>query len=256
MSDAKLHESRDGAIVTLTMDNPGRLNAMAGVLRNALGEAFARLNGEASVRAIVLTGAGGNFSAGADMDGWNEKTVQECRTRMKNGSMPLMRNMVAGSKPIIAAVGGYAYGAGMALACASDHVVAASDAKFCCAFTRVGFIPDMGMLYTLQNRVGPARAKQLIALADTIDAPRALQLGLVDEIVEPGELANKARAIAERYAEGPPLAFELMKSALAQDLERYLQAELALQPYAWLSEDHEEGKKAFREKRKPRFTGR
>ena len=256
MSNASLQEARDGAIVTLTMSNPGRLNAMTKELRDALTAAFERLNADASVRAIILTGADGNFSAGADMDGWNEKSVQECRARMKAGSMALMREMVAGSKPIIAAVSGYAYGAGMALACAADHIVATSDARFCCAFTRVGFIPDLGMLYTLPNRVGAARAKQLIALAEAIDAPRALQLGLADEITEPAGLLVRAHEIALRYAEGPPLAFELMKSALADGLESRLQAELALQPYAWLSEDHEEGKRAFREKRKPRFTGR
>jgi enoyl-CoA hydratase/carnithine racemase len=256
MSEARLLETRDGAIVTLTLSHPGKLNAMTLGLRDALSEAFERLNRDAAVRAIVLTGADGQFSAGADIAGWSERSVQECRERLKAGGMRLMRAMVAGSKPIIAAVAGHAYGAGMALACASDHVIAASDARFCCEFTRVGFIPDMAMLYTLPNRVGPARAKQLIALAEAIDAARALQFGMADEVVEPDRLAARARELALQYAEGPPLAFELMKSALADGLERALAAELALQPYAWLSEDHEEGKRAFRERRRPKFTGR
>lgn len=253
---ATLCEERDGEIVTLTMTNPGKLNAMSVALRDALTDAFARLNTDAACRAIILTGADGNFSAGADMDGWSETTVQECRTRLKRGGARLLREMVAGSKPIVAAVEGYAFGAGLALACAADHLIASSTATFCCAFTRVGFIPDLGLLYTLPHRVGVARAKQIIALAETIDATRAERLGLVDEVTASGAALERARTIAEQYAHGPPLAFELMKSAFARGLEAMIQAEIDLQPYAWLSQDFAEGRRAFREKRKPRFTGR
>jgi len=167
-----------------------------------------------------------------------------------------MREIVAGAKPIIAAVEGYAYGAGLALSCAADHLVADSSARFCCAFTKIAFIPDLALMYTLPRRVGFAKAKQLIALAETIDAARAERLGLVDEVTGPGGALARALELAERYADGPPLAFELMKSAFARDLEAMIQAELDLQPYAWLSQDHEEGKQAFRERRKPKFTGR
>src|SRR5882757_3129733 len=131
---AEVNETREGAIATLTLSNPGKLNAMSQLMRDGLTQSLARLNADPSVRAIILTGADGNFSAGADMHGWNEKTVQECRTRLKKGGVLLMREMIAGPKPIIAAVEGYAYGAGLALACAADHLVAAEDARFCCAF--------------------------------------------------------------------------------------------------------------------------
>jgi 2-(1,2-epoxy-1,2-dihydrophenyl)acetyl-CoA isomerase len=116
-------------------------------------------------------------------------------------------------------------------------------------------MPDLALLHTLPRRVGPARAKQLIALADVIDADRALSLGLVDDVVEEGGALAAAQAIARRYAEGPPLAFELVKSVFARGLEDMIQAEIDLQPAAWLSADHAEGKKAFFEKRKPRFVG-
>jgi enoyl-CoA hydratase/carnithine racemase len=253
---AAVQETREGAIVTLTMSNPGKLNAMSQQIRDGLTASFVRLNADPGVRAIILTGAEGNFSAGADMQGWSEKTVQECRTRLKRGGALLMREMVAGPKPIIAAVEGYAYGAGLALACAADHLVAAADAKFCCAFTKVGFIPDLALMYTLPRRVGATRAKQLIALADTIEAPRAEKIGLVDEVSPRGQALERATQIALLYCDTPPLAFELMKSAFARDLEEALQAEIDLQPYAWLSDDHEEGKRAFFEKRKPKFSGR
>jgi enoyl-CoA hydratase/carnithine racemase len=253
---AELLESRDDAIVTLTMRNPGKLNAMAVELRDALSRAFARLNDDPTVRAIVLTGADGNFSAGADVAGWNETTIQQCRSRLRRGGTLVMRDMIGGDKPIVAAVEGFAYGAGLALCCATDHVIAANDARFCCAFTRVGFIPDMALMFSLPNRVGVAKAKQLIALAEDIKAERAERLGLVDELVAPGTALARAQEVAQRYAEAPPLAFALMKSVFARGLEAMIQAELDLQPYAWLSEDHEEGKRAFREKRRPMFQGR
>jgi len=254
--DAKLIESREEGIVTLTMSNPGKLNAMSLALRDALSSTFARLNDDDSVRAIVLTGDGDNFSAGADMGGWNEKTLQQCRTRLRRGGTLVMREMIGGDKPIVAAVEGFAYGAGLALTCAADHVIASSDARFCCAFTRVGFIPDMALMFSLPNRVGVTRAKQLIALAEDIKAERAERLGLVDELVEPGQALARAQEVARRYAESPPIAFALMKSVFARGLEAMIQAELDLQPYAWLSADHEEGKLAFREKRRPKFKGR
>lgn len=253
---AELIESRNGSIVTLTMQNPGKLNAMTVPLRDALSSTFARLNDDESVRAIVLTGADGNFSAGADVSGWDERTIAECRRRLRRGGTLVMREMIAGDKPIIAAVEGYAYGAGLALACASDHIIASRESRFCCAFTRVGFIPDMALMFSLPNRVGIARAKQLIALAEDISAERAERLGLVEELVDRGTALARAQAVARQYAEAPPIAFSLMKSVFARGLEAMIQAELDLQPYAWLSEDHEEGKRAFREKRRPRFKGR
>jgi 2-(1,2-epoxy-1,2-dihydrophenyl)acetyl-CoA isomerase len=252
----EVQESRDGAIVTLTLRNTGKLNAMSIPIRDALTAAFTRLNDDESCRAIVLTGADGNFSAGADMAGWGEKTLNECRTRLRRGGALLIREMIGGGKPIIAAVEGYAYGAGLALTCASDHVVAASNARFCCAFTRVGFIPDMALMFSLPNRVGFARAKQMIALADEYSAERAERIGLVDDLVEPGATVARALELAQRYAESPPIAFALTKSVFARGLEEMIRAEIDLQPYAWLSEDHEEGKRAFRERRKPRFKGR
>lgn len=247
---------RAGALAVLTLNNPAKLNAFSQPMRDTLTAAFAELNADPDVRAIILQGAGENFSAGADMAGWGETTVQQCRTRLKRGGAALMREMVAGPKPIVAAVEGYAYGAGLALACACDYLVASASARFCCAFTRVGFIPDLALMFTLPRRVGAAKAMQLIALAEDLKADRAQAIGLADEIVAKGSAGARAREVASQYAETPPLAFELMKSAFARDLPAAIQAEIDLQPMAWLSQDHAEGKRAFAEKRKPKFTGR
>lgn len=247
---------RHDDIAIVTISNPGKLNAMSQAMRDGLTNGFRTLNDDASCRAIVLTGAGDTFSAGADLGGWNETEVRQCRVRLKRGGSLLMREMIAGAKPIVAAVEGYAFGAGLALAAASDYVVASETAQFCCAFTKVGFIPDMGLLFSLPNRVGPAKAKQLIALADTIDARRAESLGLADELVPAGGALAAAEAVARRFADGPPLAFDIVKSVFARGLEAMIQAEVDLQPILWLSDDHVEGKTAVREKRKPRFTGK
>jgi 2-(1,2-epoxy-1,2-dihydrophenyl)acetyl-CoA isomerase len=255
MADLISLERKDG-IVTLTLNDPERMNAFSAEMRTQLTEHFTRLNDDDECRAIVLAAAGPSFTAGGDLKGFNETTVRQCRTRLKRGGALLVREMIAGAKPIVAAVEGYAFGAGLALAAASDYVVAGQGAKFCCAFTRVAFIPDLALMYSLPNRVGYAKAKQLIALADTFDVQRALQLGVVDEVVQTGEALTSALKVAERFAAGPPLAFEMVKSVFARGLEAMIQAEIDLQPMAWLSEDHKEGKRAFFEKRKPRFVGR
>ena len=248
--------ARDGDVATVTMNNPDRMNAFSRAMRDELTDSLRQLNEDESCRAIVLTGAGSNFSAGGDLNDFPEQTVHECRRRLKRGGAVLMREMVAGPKPIIAAVEGNAFGAGLALAAAADYAVAGRGAKFCCAFTRVAFIPDLAVMYNLPRRVGHVRAKQIIALAEVISGEEALRLGLVDTLAEDGAALETAVALAHRYAQTPPLAFELTKSVFARGLEDMIQAEIDMQPMAWLSADHAEGKQAFFERRKPRFTGR
>src|SRR5215813_2221531 len=230
-------ERKDG-IATLTLNDPERMNAFSADMRRELIERFTRLNDDDECRAIVLAAAGPNFSSGGDLKGFNETTVRQCRTRLKRGGALLVREMIAGAKPLVAAVEGYAFGAGLALAAACDYVVAGQGARFCCAFTKVAFLPDLALMYSLPNRVGYAKAKQLIALADTFDAERALQLGVVDEVVQTGDALASAFEVAERFAAGPPLAFEMVKSVFARGLEAMIQAEIDLQPMAWLSEHH------------------
>lgn len=243
-------------LVIVTLNDPERMNAFSQDMRDELVRVMTTLSDDTRCRAIVLTGAGQHFSAGANLKGFQETTVREMRKRMQRGGAPLMREMVAGPKPIVAAIEGNAYGAGLALTCACDHVVVSRSAKFCCAFTRVAFMPDMALMFTLPRRVGLARAKQLIALADVIDADRALALGLADELVETGQALAEAKRLARRYADGPPLAFEMVKSVFSLGLDELLKAEIDLQPMPWMSEDHAEGKRAFFEKRRPAFKGR
>lgn len=247
---------RDGPIAILTLSTPGKLNAFSMQMRDRMSALFTEFNADPSCRAIVLTGADGNLTAGGDVRQFNDKSIAGGRARLKAGSSTLMRAIVGGSKPVIVAAEGYAYGAGMAFTAAADYAVAAKNTKFSCAFTKLAFMPDLGLLWTLPRRVGLAHAKRLIALANTIDGTEAGRLGLVDEVVEPGKALEVAIERARQYAETPPLAFEFVKSALSEDLEPMLRREVDLQAILMLSEDHEEGKKAFAERRKPVFKGR
>ena len=247
---------RDGAVAILTLNDPDRVNAFSLAMRDALIARMAELNEDPDCRAIVLTGTGPSFSAGGDLKDMREQTVFQGRARLRKGSATLMRSMIAGPKPIIAAVEGYAYGAGLALSAASDYVVAASNAKFSCAFIKVSLLPDLGLLWTLPRRIGLGRAKRYMVLGTPFDAVRAEAIGLVDDLTEPGGALSRAREVAEEMAQAPPLAVEAMKSALAEGLDDALRREVDLQPMMLVSEDFQEGKNAFFEKRKPRFVGR
>ncbi|MDR5777176.1 MULTISPECIES: enoyl-CoA hydratase/isomerase family protein [unclassified Caballeronia] len=247
---------RDGVIGIVKLNSPALRNAINRKMREELTVRLRALNEDPACRAIVLTGTGKHFSAGADLKGFNEDSISHCRSRLRNGPGPLLREMVTGPKPLIAAVEGYAYGAGMALAAACDYVVVSSDARFCCAFTRVALIPDLGLFFTLPQRVGAARAKRLILSADEVDAAEAEKVGLVDRVVEPGTALEAARAIAKQFSEGPPLATEFVKHAFSDGLEDYLRTEVDLQSVAMMSEDFREGIRSFYEKRRPVFIGR
>lgn len=247
---------RNGPVVTVSLNDPDRLNTFSPVMRDELIAAIAALNDDSECRAIVLTGANGVFTAGGDIRSFEETGPLEMRSRLEKGSSRLIRLMVAGRKPIIAAVEGTCYGAGISLAAACDYVVVASDAKLCCAFIRLGFLPDLGLMWSLPRRVGLGKAKELAALATVFDGRAALDMRLADQLVGPGEALAAAQDVAARFAEAPPVAMALLKSAFAEGLDDVLRHELDVQPVLVATEDHAEAKRAFFEKRKPVFTGR
>ena len=144
-------------------------------------------------RCVVLTGAQGTFSSGGDISRMTaDRQILDSRIWLKTAHR-LVRAIVDAEKPVLAAVEGYAFGAGLSLATASDLVVAADNAKFCAAFARVGLVPDMGLFFTLAQRVGAPQAKRLIMLAEVVEARRAQELGIVDAIVPPGEALTQAK---------------------------------------------------------------
>ena len=250
--------AREGAVAVLTLNFPARRNAFGLQMRTQLHERLEAALADDEVRAVVLTGAGGHFCAGGDISEMEERTLLQNRERW-NLITALIRLIALGPKPVVAAVEGSAMGAGLSIVALADHVVAARDAKFGAAFVKMGLMPDMGALWSLQHRVGRAKARELLGLARAFDGAEAGRIGLANEVVDPGQALSRAVAVAQEYAVLPPVAMALLKSALAQgvdSLDAAIRSEVDLQAVAKGSKDHAEAVRAFMEKRAPRFEGR
>lgn len=249
--------TRSGAVAVLTLTYPARRNAFCLQMRTQLRDRLEATMADPEVRALVVTGAQGHFCAGGDISEMAPRTLLQNRERW-NLVTGLVRQIALGPKPVVAAVEGTAMGAGLSIAALCDHVVAARDAKFGAAFVKVGLLPDMGALWSLQHRVGRAKARAIFGLGRTFDGVEAGRIGLADEVAEPGEALTRATAVAEEYAALPPVASALIKSAMAQGvdgLEAAIRTEVDYQVVAMDSADHGEAVRAFMEKRVPRFTG-
>jgi enoyl-CoA hydratase/carnithine racemase len=250
-----LTESRDGATVVLTLDYPARRNALAMPMRQAMVEAMERIEPDPAVRAIVLTGANGTFSAGGDISGMDVTSMQEGRERFRT-THRMVRLLVKASKPVVAAVEGYAVGAGLSLALCCDTVVASAAAQFAAGFGRVGLVADLGLPHTLPLRVGHGRARQILLYGERMGAEEAHRIGLVDHVVPAGTALEAALARARLFHEMAPLPVALTKQFLAAGLDAALEWERDTQAALFLTADHAEGKAAFLEKRGPCFVGR
>lgn len=249
---------REGPVAILTLNNPARRNAFALPVRQAFLVRLRELMAvEDSCRAIVVTGTGNCFCSGGDISEMKQRSPLEYRQRNQL-VLDIYRLMVAGPKPVVAAVEGFAIGAGLSLAAASDYVVTADNVRYAAAFVKVGLLPDTGLFWTLSQKIGAGRARQLMLLGSQFDGRKAYQLGLANQLVEPGKALEAALEIARKLAAMPPLAMAMMKVALADGcttLERAYESEINLQPLLRRSGDHKEALQAFLEKRKPVFTG-
>ena len=257
MSDELALIHRKGRVVTITMNNPARRNAYSSQMREALIARLTALMNDPDCGAIVLTGAGGHFCSGGDIGQMQDMNLLEKRTQLTQ-THQVVRLLVTGNKPVITAVEGYAMGAGVSLAAAGDHVVTSRTAKFCASFMRVNFIADLGLIWSLPQRVGLGKAKELLALCETFDGAEAHRIGLADRVTEPGETLAVAEAVAARFAEAPPMALALMKSALANRCSTFdeaLRAEVDYQALLSQTNDHKNAVAAFLEKRAPVFQG-
>ncbi|MCK8784815.1 enoyl-CoA hydratase/isomerase family protein [Roseomonas sp. NAR14] len=249
---------REDGILELTMSYPRRRNALARELREALVAHLERGMADPDCRAIILTGAGGHFCAGGDISGMSSNSGIETRNRLSWGH-DLIKLLVNGDKPVIAAVEGHAAGAGLSVAAACDIVVASRAAVFTCSFNRIGLVPDLGAAWTLSRRMGLGRAKTLMLLGKSVEAAEAERLGIVDRLAEAGGALEAARALARDLAATAPLSAAMSKSLLNRalaPLEESLRAEADAQGLLFTTEDSAEGRAAFMEKRAPRFRGR
>ncbi|MBY8975901.1 enoyl-CoA hydratase/isomerase family protein [Rhodobacteraceae bacterium NNCM2] len=248
-------ESRDGGLLIITLNEPERRNPLGHPVRQALVRALSEAEADDAVRAVVLTGAGGHFSVGGDIRDQAERSIAVQRERFATVK-DMVGRMVRFSKPLVGAVEGWAAGGGFALAMACPTIVASREARFIASFTKIGLIPDMGLLATLPARIGPAKARRLILTNPKIEATDGLAMGLVDELSEPGEAVDVASALALQDAEGAPLPRQFVTDWFARDLDAALDYELAIQPILLNSADAAEGRAAFFEKRPAQFKGR
>jgi enoyl-CoA hydratase/carnithine racemase len=246
--------AREGGVLTLTLDHPARRNALALPLREALHDALEAAQAEAAIRAVVVTGAGGTFCSGGDISGMDVADAMAGLERMRR-THRLIRLMVAGRLPILAAVEGWCVGAGLSLACACDTIVAAEDARFMAGFGKVGLMADLGLPFTLPARIGAGRARQMFLYGTQLGAAEAERIGLVDQVVPKGGALAAAAAKARFLAAQAPLPIALTKRILAEGLDRALEDERHFQTLCFLSADHAEGKAAFLGKREPDFGG-
>ena len=250
---------KDGAIATLTLDRPDRLNAMSDPMWATLHEHLAGIAVDDTIRAVVLTGAGRAFCSGGDVTGMAKTDIASGRARSqsRHRAVIALYNL---DKPVIAAVRGAVYGIGNALALACDLVLASDTTKFSMAFKKVGVVPDGGAIFFLAQRLGISRAKDLIYTARAVDAAEALTLGLATRIVPDSQLEADARALAKDLAESATYALAMAKKMLhsmyVPSLEQLLEMETLASGLARLSQDHQEGVAAFKEKRPPKFQGR
>ncbi|BCP65151.1 enoyl-CoA hydratase/isomerase family protein [Thermus thermophilus] len=252
-----LKERQDGVLV-LTLNRPEKLNAITGELLDALYAALKEGEEDREVRALLLTGAGRAFSAGQDLTEFGDrKPDYEAHLRRYNRVVEALSGL---EKPLVVAVNGVAAGAGMSLALWGDLRLAAVGASFTTAFVKIGLVPDSGLSFLLPRLVGLAKAQELLLLSPRLSAEEALALGLVHRVVPAEKLMEEALSLAKELAQGPTRAYALTKKLLLEtyrlSLTEALALEAVLQGQAGQTQDHEEGVRAFREKRPPRFQGR
>lgn len=247
-----------GATRLIWLNLPAKRNALSPELREELHMQLQAANADDTIRAIVITGVQGCFSAGGDISTMKGITSVAGRARMQRAGA-LMQTVIDGPKPIIAAVEGWSVGAGLSLMAACDIVIAGQEARFSLPFGNLGLIPDLASLYTLPARIGMGRTKWLAFTRRRIDAAQALDWGLIEEIVPTGTALQAALDMAQEIAAGSPLTNTYTKQMLARHplpLSEFLSAERDAQAICYTSEDFAEGFNAFFEKRAPDFPGK
>lgn len=239
-----------GGIAWLTLNRPKSKNALNETMSQEIAGAIAEVRDNPDIRVLVLRGAGGDFSAGGDIQGMKGMAgdLMARRARMKRIHV-WIEQLVNLDKPVLAAVDGVAYGAGFGLALAADLVLATPRARFCMAFLKIGLIPDCASLYTLPRVVGLQRAKELMFSARALGAEEARELGIVLEIHEPDALDARVNALAESLLGASSTALSLTKRALngatLNDLGTMLELEAAGQTVAFASPEHQQAVDRF-----------
>ena len=259
MSQQVVKVTQDGPVLVVRLSSPENRNSLTADLRQQLGEAVERAEGDPSVRTVFLTGDGPTFCSGGDF----KMLQKQCdpwpaHRRFRNLSRWLLP-LISLDKPVVVGVRGPAVGGGMGLALTGDVVVAGESAKFMAGFFRIGTIPDVGMMYHLPRLIGMARAKNFLFSNGTMTAQEALELGLVAKVVPDVELESTALAEARRLAEGPAEIMGLAKTLMARSFETSMHEMFAYEglgaALAYSNPEFREGLAAAIDKRKADFAG-
>jgi len=260
--ESLLYQS-EGGIARITLNRPDRLNSFTAAMHAELRDALARVRSDASVRVLLLTGAGRGFCAGQDL---GDRAVApgaapvDLGESIENNYRPLVTTLRALPLPVVCAVNGVAAGAGANIALACDLVIATKSASFIQAFCKIGLIPDSGGTYFLPRLLGTARAMGLALLGDKLPAEQAAAWGLIWQCVEDAEFAATVEALLQQLARAPTRGLAATKRALYASADASLDAQLELerdlQRELGFGDDYREGVAAFVAKRPPQFTGR
>jgi 2-(1,2-epoxy-1,2-dihydrophenyl)acetyl-CoA isomerase len=260
-----LYETR-GAVALVTLNRPQSLNSFTRQMHKELWAAFDRIEADKSIRALVITGAGRGFCAGADLAEFDFEPGPDLVQRADPGPViekafnPTVRKLQAMRVPTIAAVNGVAAGAGASLAMTCDIAIAASNANFIQAFSKIGLVPDAGGTWFLVKKLGLARAMGMAMLGDKVSAKDAKEQGMIWDVAAEGEdCVEAAMKIAQRLADMPTKALvatrQLLRAAASRELDAQLDAERDMQSALGKTHDYIEGVMAFREKRPAKFKG-
>ena len=260
MSYETIIVEQDGPLTTITLNRPDRLNAMAPQMADEIGAAFYDLGDS---RAVLITGAGKGFCSGADLSARGEGSALASKggshRALQNHYNPAINQVLRAPVPVICAVNGPAAGVGCSLALAGDFVLAGKSAYFLQAFVNIGLVPDGGSTWLLSRAIGRARATRMMMLGEKIGAEQAEDWGLIYKACDDAALLDEAKALAEKLANGPTLAYATMKKNIATAMDgtitEVLLAEAEGQRIAGASQDAMEGGMAFLQKRKPQFKG-
>ena len=254
----------EDSVAEITLNRPERLNAWNEQFGNELRQAILEDSADPGVRAVLITGAGRGFSSGADLKeilerGASAEPAPQVGDLLRDMYHPIIKGIRELPKPVVAAVNGPAVGIGCSLALACDLIWAAKSAIFGLAFVNIGLVPDGGSTFLVPAAAGKARALEMALLGDPIPAQQALEWGLINRVVDDGELMSETRDLARRLAAGPTLSYANSKRALNNSVMRImdeqLEIEADIQGQMTGSADFIEGVSAVVEKREPLFTG-